>query len=107
MISNSYNVQTIKLIDLIEKEKIKKIDLIKIDTEGHELEVLLGLGKKIKLIQTILIEFHSDNIYLKYSSNKIHNYLVKHNFFLQKRLKFPFTEWEDRIYESKKISLFH
>tara|TARA_X000001036_G_scaffold378383_1_gene368718 strand:- start:4148 stop:4858 length:711 start_codon:yes stop_codon:yes gene_type:complete len=98
MIANSYKVQTIKLIDLIKKEKIKNIDLLKIDTEGHELEVLLGLGKEIQIIQIILIEFHNDNIYLNYSNNKIHNYLLKRNFFLQKKIKFPFTEWEDRIY---------
>ena len=103
MISNSYTVQAIKLIDLIKKEKIKKIDLLKVDTEGHELEVLLGLGKKIEIIQIILIEFHNDNIYLNYNSNKIHNHLLKHNFSLQTKLKFPFTEWEDRIYTNKKL----
>ena len=101
MISNSYKIQAIKLNDLIRKEKIKKIDLLKIDTEGHELEVLMGLGEKIKSIQIILIEFHNDNIYLNYSSNKVHSYLLKYNFNLQKKIKFPFTEWEDRIYINK------
>ena len=84
-------------------EKIPGFDLnlIKIDTEGHELEVLMGLGEKIKSIQIILIEFHNDNIYLNYSSNKVHSYLLKYNFNLQKKIKFPFTEWEDRIYINK------
>ena len=86
------------IFSVLEKENLETIDFLKVDTEGHELEVLLGLGKEIQIIQIIFIEFHNDNIYLNYSNNKIHNYLLKRNFFLQKKIKFPFTEWEDRIY---------
>ena len=102
MIKKSYKIKTIKLSNLISKKKIKKIDLLKIDTEGHELEVLIGLEKYIGLIRHILIEFHNDNVYLKYDSAKIHKYLIKNNFILKKTLKFPFTTWEDRIYSNKK-----
>ena len=45
MVINSYPVKTIKLKNFIEKNKIKKIDLLKIDTEGHEFQVLKGLEK--------------------------------------------------------------
>ena len=48
MTTASYNVRTIKLADVIKKKKIKSVDLIKIDTEGHELEVIKGLAKDIK-----------------------------------------------------------
>ena len=44
MVINSYPVKTIKLKNFIEKNKIK-IDLLKIDTEGHEFQVLKGLEK--------------------------------------------------------------
>ena len=101
MIEGSYDIKTIKLIDLIKKKKLKNIDLLKIDTEGHEKEVLKGLGKKINIIKVILIEIHNDNIYLKYSSSQIHKHLLKNKFYLQKRIKFPFTTWEDRIYIKK------
>lgn len=103
MIVNAYNVQTIKLCDFIKKKKIKQIDLLKIDTEGHEHQVLIGLGKEIKKVKIILIEFHNDEIYSEYNSNKIHNFLLKNRFKLKKKIKFPFTEWEDRIYISEKI----
>ena len=73
---------------------------MKIDTEGHELEVLIGLEKYIGLTRHILIEFHNDNVYSKYNSSKIHKYLIKNNFILKKVLKFPFTTWEDRIYSN-------
>ena len=101
MIEGSYDVKTLKLIDLIKKKKLNNIDLLKIDTEGHEKEVLQGLGKKINIIKVILIEIHNDNIYVKYSSSQINKYLLKNKFYLQKRIKFPFTTWEDRIYLKK------
>lgn len=104
LLVESYNVKTIKLKDFILRKKIKGIDLLKIDTEGHEHQVLLGLGKKINKVRIILIEFHNDKIYKKYNSQAIHQYLIKNNFDLKIKIKFPFTEWEDRIYLSKKIN---
>ena len=104
MITNQYSVKTISLSYFLKQKKINKIDLIKIDTEGHELNVLKGLRDKIKIVKNILIEFHNNKIYLNYSSEKIHKYLIKNNFVLKKKIKFPFTEWEDRIYENKKIN---
>ena len=98
MILNIEKVETVRLDNYLDKEKINTIDLIKIDTEGHEFQVLKGLGKKISNVGIILIEFHNDNIYLNYESAKIHNYLEKNGFDLAEKIKFPFTEWEDRIY---------
>ena len=98
MILNSEKVETVRLDTYIDNEEISEIDLLKIDTEGHELEVLKGLGKKISDVGIILIEFHNDNIYLNYESAKIHEHLVKSEFELIEKIKFPFTEWEDRIY---------
>ena len=98
MITASYNVKTVRLSDIIKKKKIKSIDLIKIDTEGHELNVIKGLAKEISKIKVILIEFHTNDIYINYNSNKIHKYLIKKDFVLKKTIKFPFTKWEDRIY---------
>ncbi len=91
-------IKTVKLEDILKMNKFKNIDLLKIDTEGHEFEVLKGLGKKIKNVNHILIEFHNDLIYQKYNPKRIHDYLIKNNFSLKARFKFPFTTWEDRIY---------
>ena len=101
MIENNLNIKTINLEEFFLKNNIFKIDLIKIDTEGHEYEVLAGLGRKIKFIKAFLIEFHDDETYLNYSSYKIENILLKNNFFLKKKIKFPFTTWEDRLYLNK------
>ena len=82
--------------------ELKKVDLLKIDTEGHEMQVLKGLSSEIKKIKIILIEFHKSSIYKGYNANKIHNHLVKNNFILKKNIKFPLTTFEDRIYINKK-----
>ena len=56
------------LKNIINKEKIKKIDLVKIDTEGHELQVLQGAGNFLKKgIKYLIIEFHNSNIFLNYN----------------------------------------
>jgi len=74
---------------------------MKIDTEGHEFEVLRGIDNYLSKVHYLLIEFHLDKIYFNYNPNKIHNYLIKNNFILKETLKFPLTNWEDRIYINK------
>jgi FkbM family methyltransferase len=101
MIKEKIKIKINTLNNLLRKFKVKKIDLVKIDTEGHELEVLQGLKNTVKRVQIILIEFRSDNVYKNYKPSKIHKNLVKNNFYLAKVFKFPFTTWEDRIYIKK------
>ena len=101
MIKDEIIVKTATLNQIIIKNKLPNIDLLKIDTEGHELEVLLGIGKNIKKIKYILVEIHNDTIYKNYNPKKIHNFLIKNNFSLKRTFKFPFTTWEDRIYSNK------
>ena len=82
----------------MEKEDIETIDLLKIDTEGHEFQVIKGIKDKIKNVKLILVEFHNDEIYVSYNPTKLHEFLVSNNFELVKNFKFPFTTWEDRLY---------
>ena len=94
-------VNTSTLDDFCLKNKIENIDLLKIDTEGHEKEVLQGassllLNKKIKYI---LIEFHLSKMYQNYSTGYLEEFLAKSNFLLLKKFKFPFLSFEDRIYK--------
>ena len=102
MVYKNIKIKTIKLYDVLSSRKINQIDLLKIDTEGHELQVLEGLKSKIGKVKCILIEFHNDRIYLNYSPKKIHSHLIKNNFILKESFKFPFTTWEDRVYLNKK-----
>ena len=63
MIENNLDIKTIKLSEFFLENNILNVDLIKIDTEGHEYEVLAGLEGKIKFIKAFLIEFHDDHIF--------------------------------------------
>ena len=104
MIKKKITIKALSLKNIINKEKIKKIDLVKIDTEGHELQVLQGAGNFLKKgVKYLIIEFHNSNIFLNYNPVEIEKHLKKNGFILKKRFKFPFTTWEDRIYFNNKI----
>ena len=100
MVRDKVPIRT-KTIKSILRNVKKKIDLVKIDTEGHEFEVLKGCGNLLKNFKIILIEFRNDNHYLNYYPKKVHKLLIKNNFYKLKVFKFPFTTWEDRIYIKK------
>ena len=93
-------VNTITLSKFILTNKIQSIDLIKIDTEGHDLKVLYGLEEKIDIVKNILIEFHHRDLFLDYKPYEIHDFLIKNGFELIKTFNFPFS-WEDRFYSKK------
>ena len=101
MITKKVIVKTNTLDKIIKKNKILKIDLVKIDTEGHELQVLKGMNKSLKKITHILVEIHNDKIYQNYNPKKVHNFLIRNNYELKDKFRFPFTTWEDRIYTRK------
>ena len=86
--SEGYTKETkrtkIKTLDSYCKEKnIKKIDLLKIDTQGYEDKVLSGANEVLKnnIICAIEIELMFDNVYEKHLSfSDIEKYLIPNNF---------------------------
>jgi FkbM family methyltransferase len=93
-------VQVIKLDDFCRENKISNIDLLKIDTEGHEKDVLEGAKNLLKerKIKYILLEVHLSQMYKNYSINDLENLLDNFNFKLLKKSRFPILSFEDRIY---------
>ena len=65
--SKHYTVNVTSLDSYIEKMGIKCVDLLKIDTEGHELDVLRGSQKALNsfIIKSIHFEFNEMNIFSK------------------------------------------
>ena len=58
-----YEIETITLKQVIEDNKLPRIDLMKIDVETHEPEVLEGMGEYLKKFQpTMLIEILNDEV---------------------------------------------
>jgi FkbM family methyltransferase len=98
----SINLRTVTLDYAIIKNKINlKNVLLKIDTEGAEYPVLIGLKKNISKISYILLE---NKFFIKNSfSNrkKIDFFLFKNNFILIKRFIYPLLNFEDRLYAKK------
>ena len=59
--------QVITLSDFVEKEKIQKIKLLKIDCEGEEINVLYGIQKNHwEKIESIVMEINDINHNLTY-----------------------------------------
>ena len=104
-IEGNYEVQTIKLDNYIKEKKINNIDLLKIDTEGHELNVLKGSEKSFddKIIKYILIEVNLTKMYKNYKTEDIENFLQRKNYKLVRKFKFPLLNFEDRLYVSDKF----
>ena len=97
-------IKTTTIDIFVKQKKIKKIDLLKIDTEGHELEILNGANKTIQdgKIRYILIEIHYSKMYKNYSKKKIEIFLKKNNFHLIKTFKFPLFTFSDNLYKYQK-----
>ncbi len=82
--------------------KIKSIDFLKIDTEGYEYEVLLGLKDNFDFVKIIMFEHHYDNMIKKnYSYTDINNLLVRKNFKMIYKAKMPFRKTFEYIFIKK------
>ena len=74
--SSLYVVECMPLHELL--KKLKQIKIVKIDVEGCEDQVLLGMGEYIKNIRYIIIEVSNDN------RERVFKYLKNKNFFIRK-----------------------
>ena len=91
------------LSTILEKHKIKKIDLLKIDTEGHEFNILKGIKRYYKKTKIILFEFHYDNSLIKgYDFNDVDKFLNKKSFILISKNKMIFRKGYELIYKNTK-----
>lgn len=96
---------TLEMIDnFFKKKKIKKIDLLKIDTEGHEFNVLLGAKQTLSKIKFIYFEHHYDDMIKKnYKFSDINNLLLENNFKQVLKSKMYFRKTFEYIYENISI----
>lgn len=93
-------VSQIKLSQFIKNKKLTKIDILKIDTEGYELEVVKGLEEKIEIVNFIYFEHHYDNMIKKnYTFTDINNLLIKNNFKKIYKSRMPFRKTFEYIYK--------
>ena len=92
------------LDNYIKKKGIKKIDLLKIDTEGHEFYVLKGCKNDISKINLIYFEHHYDDMLDKgYTFSQIHNFLGENGFKKIYKSKMFFRKTFEYIYQNIKL----
>ena len=97
-------VSQIKLSQFIRNKELIKIDILKIDTEGYELEVIKGLEEKIKIVNFIYFEHHYDNMIKKnYKFSEIHEFLSLNGFDRVFKIKMPLRKSFDYIYRKKTV----
>ena len=98
------DVKLNRLDNYCEEKKINKIDLLKIDTEGHEYFVIKGSANVLTKIKYIYFEHHYDDMLIKgYKYSDIHDFLKKNNFIRIYKSKMFFRKTFEYIYENSKI----
>ena len=99
-------VQLDLLDNYLIKKDINKIDLLKIDTEGHEYYVLKGSIKSLPKIKYIYFEHHYDLMIKKhYKFSNLNDYLNKNNFFQIFKIKMNFRKTFEYIYKNSKKTI--
>ena len=97
-IKQIYDVETTTVDDYFKGLNLQN-SLLKIDVEGHELNVLEGSKNTIKKIDFVLIENQFFDIYKDQNINECHNFLKNNQFDLIKKFRFPTFHFEDRLYK--------
>ena len=91
------------LSEILIKNKLKKIDLLKIDTEGYELNVLIGLEKFIKKTKIILLECHYDDSLIKnYNIRSLNSFFTNNRFKLISKNKMILRKGYELIYKNQR-----
>ena len=94
-------INTITLKEFIENKNLEAVDILKVDTEGYEYNVIVGLDEKIKLIKAIHLEHHFDDMIIKnYKLTDIHKNLVDKGFKKTFKIKMKFRKSFEYIYEN-------
>jgi FkbM family methyltransferase len=101
VVAASYEVDVITLNAFIKEESLDFIDVVKIDTEGHELKCLEGLFEgNTATIQFIQLEQHHDDMYLKaVKAEEIDLLLQNNGFAVSARIKHGFGDFEELMFK--------
>lgn len=100
IIKKSYPVNVLTLSEFIKNQCVPSIDILKIDTEGHEYACLQGLfSDELKVeIKFIQIELHNDDMYLNNNVEEVHRLMHKNGYEIEARIKHGFGDFEDVVF---------
>ena len=96
------NIKTLN--DFLIDQKIKNVEILKIDTEGYDFNVIKSLENKLSFIKYIYFEHHFHNMLSKdYTFNEVHNYLINNNFKKVFKTKMFYRKTFEYIYKNTQI----
>lgn len=103
---NTYDVDCIRLDDFIKQNDIEHIDYLKIDTQGHDLNVIKSLGGKINIVNEIVAEVQIVDFELYENSSKKEELIeyMKSNGFIIKKIQKWSQNQEENIWFINKHS---
>jgi Methyltransferase FkbM domain len=50
------------LVNIMKERSLDGITLLKIDAEGHELEIVKGIGERLRSVQNMIVEVHDASL---------------------------------------------
>jgi len=105
IVVGKYPVQVTTLADFINEYSTEPIDILKIDTEGHEYACLAGLFKSPLNfdVDFIQLEIHYDDMYLNGRTlQELTKLLNDHGYELEAEIKHGFGDFVDVVFKKKK-----
>lgn len=104
IVKKTYEVDVLTLNNFITTNKIGQIDVIKIDTEGHEYKCLQGLFGSTPVSATFIqLEHHNDDMYSnKATSEMISELLAQNGYSLYATVRHGFGDFDELIYKKGK-----
>jgi len=109
-LNHERKVKIHRLDKYMSHNKVQKINLLKIDTQGYEPEVLEGLGEQLSKVDVVIAELMFYDYYERsLSFSDIENYLIPAGFHLydiNHIAKNPMngrTDWVDVVYVNERI----
>ncbi len=106
IIVDNYYVEVTTLANFLSNKNVF-FDVLKIDVEGHELQVLQGLfANNINIpIRFIQLESHNDDMYLSNNEHeKIDELLLQNGFVLKESIKHGFGDFAELIFENTRTA---
>lgn len=104
IVSKSYEVDVTTLKDFFLENNIANVDVLKIDTEGHEFKCLQGLFATNVMfnVQIIQLENHRDDMYLNNDEQeRIAPYLNSNGFDLVRTIKHGFGDFDELLFRKR------
>jgi FkbM family methyltransferase len=97
--ANKISFSTIRADEYIAEHNITHIDLVKIDTEGHELEVLKGFGEALRIVDCVQFEYGGTFLDTGVKLRDVISYLEGYGFksfkYLSQKGPVPITDFSD------------